>query len=282
MTVFACAPSDGGPAADRGGDGQRQDAPPTADHLEAARAFAESGEYDSALRRYTLAAERGGEAAVALNERGMIRAARGQHQRAAADFDSALALRPDYASALSNLAVAHLELARWDRALSVLDHLGELRPRDAKVYYDRAHAYEGKGELVRALESLDRAVELDPELADAYLTRGTIYARRDDLQLAASDFEKAVSLSGSERARKNLGVARLETGDPREADRIFTELLSSAPLNARYHLYRGRARRAMGREAEAAEDFRRALELTGNPGLREQAIAALKELDAGA
>lgn len=253
------------------------------DHLAAARALAEKGRYDSAFHLFNLAAGAGGEdAAAALVGRGVIRSARGEHREAAADFDSALVLRPGYVPALSNLAVAHLELSRWDRALAVLDSLARLRPEDAKVRYDRAHAHRGKGELVRALEELDRALTLDPEMERALLTRGSLYARRDDLDLAVADFERAVEISGSEAAKRNLAIARLEAGDDREAARLFTELLSRAPLEPRYHLYRGRARRGLGREGEAAADFRRVLELTGNPALRQQAIRALREMGAGA
>lgn len=250
-------------------------------HLEAARAFAEAGRYDSALRRYDLALAGGADAAEALEGRGVVRSARGEHEAAVADFDSVLALRPGRASALANLAVAEMELSRWDSALAVLDSLARMRPGDAKVHYDRAHAWRGKGRFARALEELDRALELDPEMAPAYLSRGSLYARRDDLDLAVADFQRAVDLSGSEAARKNLGVARLASGDYREAARIFGGLLERAPLNPRYHLYRGRALRGLGRPQEAAADLRRVLELTGNPALRQQAIRELRELEAG-
>lgn len=258
------------------------DAGGTADaHLERARAFAGDGAYDSAIRRYTLALEAGADAGTALEERGIARAEAGRPRRAAADFDSVLALRPGDEGVLANYAVTQLELSRWDRAIGVLDSLAELRPDDPKVYYDRARAHQGRGRLDRALEDLDRALELDPDLGEAYVSRGALRARTSDLEAAIADFEKAVSLTESEAARKNLGVARLEAGDHAEAERIFTGLLSRAPLVARYHLYRGRARRGLGREGEATADFRRVLELTGNPGLREQAIEALREIEAG-
>lgn len=269
LVAAGCAPP--------GGDDDR-----AADrHLERARAFAGDGEYDSAVHRYTLALEAGADAATALEERGVARAEGGDPRRAAADFDSVLALRPGDPEVLSNLAVTLLELARWERALGVLDSLAELRPGEAKVHYDRARAHQGRGRIDRALEDLDRALQLDPELGEAYVSRGALRARRGDLEAAIADFEEAVSLTGSETARKNLGVARLQAGDHAEADRIFTELLARAPLVARYHLYRGRARRALGREGEAEADFRRVLDLTGNPALRQQAIDALREMGAG-
>lgn len=260
-----------------GGDGAA--APDGEAHLEAARQFFEEERYDSALRRFGLAAGDTATRAVALNERGMTYAARGQLERAAADLDSAVALRPDYASALSNLAVVHLELSRWERALEELDRLARLRPDDAKVYFDRAAAHRGRGDVERALADLDRALELDPEMAPAHMTRGKIYAGRDDLRLAVRDFERAASISGSRTAYTNLGVARLELDEYERAAEIFSDLISRAPLRARYHLYRARAHRGLGRDDEARTDFRRTLELTGNPGLRQRAIEALREMD---
>lgn len=255
--------------------------PDSEDHLQAARDFFEQERYDSALARYGLAVAAGSAAAEALNERGMTRAARGELERAEADIDSALALRPDFVGARSNLAVVHLEQGRWERALAELDSLATLRPEDAKVFYDRAHAQRGMGRLDRALEDLDRALRLDTGLVEGYLARGSLHARRGSLDRAIVDFETAASLSGDERALRNLGVARLEAGDPGAALEVFDELVARHPLRARYHVYRGRAYRDLGREGEARTDFRRALELTGNPGLRQQAIRALREMGEG-
>lgn len=261
------------------------------DHLEAARAFVQQERLDSALARFDRAVAEGDEPAVALNERGMTHAARGRFELAEADLDSALSLRPGYASALSNLAVVHLEMSRWEQALAELDSLARLRPDDAKVYYDRAHAHRGLGRPERALEDLTRAIRRDSGLVDAYLTRGSLHARLGELDRAIADFEAAVSLSeGSgepaaggklETARRNLGVAHLEAGDHAAALEVFDGLVTRHPLRARYHLYRGRAHRGLGRDREAAADFRRTLELTGNPGLRQQAIRALREMEPG-
>lgn len=256
-------------------------APEGGEHLEAARAFFQDGRHDSALARYDRAVEAGTRPAEALNERGMTHAARGEYERAAADIDSALTLRPGYTEALSNLAVVHLRQGRWELALAELDSLAALRPAEAKVFYDRAHAHRGSGHPDRALEDLDRAIRLDSGLVEAYLTRGSLHAGRDDLEAAISDFEKAVSLSGSQAARRNLGLARLEAGDHRAALEIFDGLVASHPLRARYHLYRGRAYLGLGREGDAEADFRRTLELTANPGLREQAIRAIRAMEAG-
>lgn len=280
LLLVAC-----GPGADDGG------APAAQDHLEAARAFVEQGRQDSALARYDLAVAEGSEPAAALNERGMTLAARGELGRAEADLDSALSLRPDYTAALGNLAVVHLEMRRWEQALAELDSLARLRPDSAKVYYDRAHAHEGLGRPDRALEDLGRALRRDSGLVQAYLTRGNLHARRGQLDRAIADFEAAVSRSGRggreaarrhlESARRNLGVAHLEAGHHAEALEVFDALVRRHPLRARYHMYRGRAYRALGRDAEAAADFRRTLELTGNPGLRQQVIPALREMEGG-
>lgn len=269
--LAGCGPTDGD-------EGTTADTSRVVD-LESARALAERGRYDSALRLYTVLVERGGRVAVALNERGMVRSARGEHEEAVADLDSALALRPGWPPALSNLAVANLALSRWDRALSVLDTLASLRPDDPKVHYELAHAWKGKGRTVRAIEELDRALELDPELVEARMTRGSLYAGRDDLDLAIADFERAASISGSAKARRNLAIARLEAGQLEPAERLFTELIGRDPLRARYYLYRGRARRGLGRDGEAASDFRRVLELTGNPAVRQRAIDALRGME---
>lgn len=278
LLLLAC-----GPAAEDGADR------PAEGHLEAARAFVQQGRHDSALASFDRAVAEGDEPAVALNERGMTHAARGRFERAEADLDSALTLRPDYASALANLAVVHLEMSRWEQALAELDSLARLRPDDAKVYYDRAHAHRGMGRTERALEDLTRAIRLDSGLVDAYLTRGSLHAGRGDLDRAVADFEAAVDRSASggggatggklEAARRNLGVAHLEAGDHAAALEVFDGLISRHPLKARYHLYRGRAHRGLGRDGEAAADLRRVLELTGNPGLRQQAIRALREME---
>lgn len=218
--------------------------------------------------------------AAAYDELGAGYAATGEHEAALAALDSALALDPDYASALSNRGIVHLQLARWDAALADFDRVVELRPDEAKSWYDRAYALDAVGEYERALVDLDRAIELDPEYADAWQNRGIVRARRGELDLAIADFTRAIELDSATAAFKDRGIALAQAGRHRDAVADFSVVLRREPGQARHYLRRGRAYRALGDVAAAEADFRELLQRTGNPEIRKQAIEELREIGA--
>ena len=107
--------------------------------------------------------------AASLVNRGIIHMQMRNLDAAIADFDAAIALRPDTAEAWVNKGIAHIRKGDDATAATLLSHGLELKPENPAVaHYGRAYAYEGLGRLREAYEDYGRAAALAPDWAEPY------------------------------------------------------------------------------------------------------------------
>ncbi|MCX8102329.1 MAG: tetratricopeptide repeat protein [Geminicoccaceae bacterium] len=135
------------------------------------QAFAE-GRIEQAVAAFTRAIEAGGlepeSLALALNNRGVALGELGDFDKAIADYDRALSLKPGDPKTLRNLRIA---------------------------YTRRATAAARLGEPERAIADLGRAIELDPDHPTAWLRRGELRLERGEIEAAIADLETAARLA---------------------------------------------------------------------------------------
>jgi predicted TPR repeat methyltransferase len=86
-------------------------------------------------------------------------------------FDRALAIKPQFAEALSSRATAFLELGRTDRAIADFDRALALDPAHAISWNNRGNALAQTGRLEEAIASYDKALALVPFLPQALENR---------------------------------------------------------------------------------------------------------------
>ena len=179
---------------------------------------------------------------------------------AIADFNRALALRPDDADVYYNLGLA--KSGKRDRAgaIAAFDRALALRPRDPEgwlarggekfslqdydaaiadfdraialdekftaAYYSRALARRRQGDFDGAFADYDRALAIDPDYWLAYNSRATTHNAHGDFELAILDYEKRIELQpeGSEYAwfQRSLLLRRL--GRDGDMDNLAREI----------------------------------------------------------
>jgi tetratricopeptide (TPR) repeat protein len=118
----------------------------------------------------------------------------GRYAEAIADYDQALAMRPDHAVALNN----------------------------------RAWALYKMGRVVEAMPDVQRSLTLDPSSPHALDTRAHLYQERGDADLAYEDYRQAMNLGGTHMVRLyqcGLQARGLYSGP---ISGIYTEALSDA------------------------------------------------------
>ena len=142
-----------------------------------------------------------------------------------------LRIYPDHAPMWVSYGVGLVELARYEEALAALRHAIRLCPADrlSIPYTQMGHLYEQRGNLRRAALWFRKATVVSPTDADGYIFLGSVLALMGDLDGALKWYEQG---------------ARCESGRIEEA-----------------HHNAGLVLRAMGRYAEAARAFRRALKI---------------------
>jgi lipoprotein NlpI len=94
------------------------------------------------------------------------------------------------ATALRNRSTAYLGRGEYDKAIADCDAAIHLKPDDTVVFDNRGNAYLNKGEYDKAVADFDEAIRLKPGLTRAFDRRAysDLFAGR--FAAAASDFEK--------------------------------------------------------------------------------------------
>jgi len=106
--------------------------------------------------------------AATLVNRGVLRLAMHQDDRALADIDSGIAIAPDLADAFVDRGAVSIALGRFPQALDDLNRgiaLGPHRPQVA--YYDRAIVFEQQGDIRAAYNDYKKALDLEPDFEAA-------------------------------------------------------------------------------------------------------------------
>jgi len=193
-------------------------------------------------------------------QRGMVQWENKQADPAMADFDRALALKPDLLSALVSRAQLRLDEKNISGATADLDLADRTAPRQADVRFTLAGMFEAADLLDSALSQFDLWIDNHPDdskMAGALNGRCWIRALKGtDLPKALGDCNAALRRSGKTNAAAldSRGLVRLRLGDYDKAINDYDDSLKLAPRDA-WSLYgRGVAKLRKKRTAEGQAD----------------------------
>jgi tetratricopeptide (TPR) repeat protein len=116
-------------------------------------------------------------------------------KRAAADFNKAIKLDPNFIAAYYDRGVAHRHIGKFDQAIIDFSEVIQRIPIFPDAYAERGRCYMLLGDLDNAIADFNRAIELDPDSAVAYEFRGCAYSDRGEHDLAITDYNKAIELN---------------------------------------------------------------------------------------
>jgi serine/threonine-protein kinase len=141
-------------------------------------------------------------------------------------------------------------------AVAVID------PKFKRVYHERGYAHQLAHQPVLAIQDFSRAVQIDPQDAMPYADRAVCLAHMRQDDQALTDFRRALEIRPDLAAALNgRGAILLKRRDYREAIRNFDATIASKPKFAPAYANRAKARRALGDNAGAQADLRKAEEL---------------------
>jgi tetratricopeptide (TPR) repeat protein len=155
---------------------------------------------------------------VPYNVRGTAYGQVGKTKEAKADFDRAIALKPDFYQAYANRALVERDMGRDDLAFADYQQAIVLNASYEAAYVGRGNMYRLRGQYDFALADFGRAISLDSNDPRAYHNRGLLYQAIGRHDPAIDDFSKAISLApGNSEPFNARGLSYLAVGDAKAA-----------------------------------------------------------------
>jgi predicted O-linked N-acetylglucosamine transferase (SPINDLY family) len=194
-----------------------------------ARAAQKDGRLADAERLYRQILQHGARPEVMVNL-GNVLAAQNRRGEALANYDRALAARPDFFEALFNRANVLLELRRNDEALENYDRVIALRPDFPGGWNNRGTALRQLKRLDEALASFSQASLLSPSHVNALTNRAIVLfdLKLMDQALLAADVALAADANSPEALYIKGNILR-DLGRLDEARACFDRALKIAP-----------------------------------------------------
>jgi tetratricopeptide (TPR) repeat protein len=210
--------------------------------------------------------------AIWFNNRGIAYKAKGDLDRAVADYDQAIRLDPTYAPALNSRGIAYKARGDVDKAIADYDRVIALNPQSAPAFNNRGYAYYTRKSYDRAVADYDVALKLDPANALTLNNRGYAFFTLKDYDRAIADYDRAIGLDPRPamagvggRSHVNVyinrGVAYAYKGDFDRAIADYNEAIRLDPNDALAYSNRGHIYRRQGAYDRAVSDYGEALRL---------------------
>jgi Flp pilus assembly protein TadD len=162
---------------------------------------------------------------------GLKSVSKGDFMQAAARFEEALSLYPEYLAARNDLGAQFLKLKRLDEAEKQFRTVLARDPRNFNAVFNLGLVRVERHDYAGAISQLNQAIATDGSRPVARLWLGFALLETGDLPNAERELVKAVVMGGAECAAANYHLARiyLSRGDTAEAARSVRVYLEEAP-----------------------------------------------------
>jgi tetratricopeptide (TPR) repeat protein len=196
------------------------------------------------------------------NKKGDALDMQGKYDEAIEDYDEAIRLDPNSASAWCGKGTALANLGKYDEAIKALDEAIRLDPNFAGAWANKGGALRSQGNYQEALIACNEAIRLDPKLEAAWNNKGSALNDKGDYDKAIAAFDEAIRLD------PNLAVAwngksnvLFNQGKLDEAIAALDEAIRLDPKNAKTWSNKGAVLYSQGNYEEAIKAYNEAIRL---------------------
>ncbi len=191
------------------------------------------------------------------------RAAR-QFEAALAAFEQAIALDSTYGLAHRGKSIALFELKRYDEALAAAELAIQLGPTDEAACYNKGTFLLELGRTQEALGAFERAIQLKPD-ARFYTGKGEALWRMGRYQEAHLAFRAAIQLDpNNAAAQRGLGNVLRKLKFYQDALAAYDRAMLLDPASAAAYIGKAKALRKLKRYQDALDAAVRAIQLSPN------------------
>jgi tetratricopeptide (TPR) repeat protein len=196
--------------------------------------------------------------ARAYNELGNALDVAGRTPEALANYDKALQLKPDYATACYNKAQSLLKIGQASAAVDMFDRALRSNPGYVNALRGKGDALVQAGRGDAAIPSYEVALKLEPDDPDAARGLGIALLGAGRISEAIERFEAVLRRDPRDaKAHSNLGYALWRSGQVEMAVPHFEAVVRLQPDSAEDHYNYAGALARTGRLADAIGEYRK-------------------------
>lgn len=182
-------------------------------HFNLGNAYAQLGQYDSAVGAYRKATQLDPEFFRAHFSLGGTLKAQGKLDAAIGSYRKAIVLQPDHSDAHNNLGIALQAQGKLDAAAGEYRKALLIEPGFAEAHGNLGNVLKEQGNTDEAIGSYREALARKPDFAEAHINLGDALRENGQLDEAADHYRRALALrSDSAEARVGLAYLHLDFG----------------------------------------------------------------------
>ena len=144
------------------------------------------------------------------------------------EFQHAINLKPNYATAHQWLGLGHLSLGHFDQAIAHLKRALELDPLSLIINADISRTYLTARRFDDAEAQARKTIKMDPLFPRAHYYLGAALQLKGNIAGAIPEFQKSFDLNGDPYSLAMLGQAYARNGQKDEAQNVLTRLNEEA------------------------------------------------------
>lgn len=229
--------------------------------LAAALAAHKAGRLDEAERQYRHCLQAMPEHIEARHHLALVLGQQGRLDEAAQWLRAALRKQPRSPAMQANLGEIYRRLEDYPRAVECLREATRLAPAMGQAWFNLGLALRQLNQPGEAIQAYEEAARLQPDNGRVYYNLGNTRLLLGQYRQAVNDYEKALPLTPADRSAEihnNLGSALLGQEQNEEAAEAFRRSLEVDPEFAQAWLNLGLAREKLGELEAAAHGYREA------------------------
>lgn len=199
---------------------------------------------------------------VAYNNRGNHYRTIKAYDKALADYDIAIKIRPKYDLAYNNKGNIYFSQQQDEQAIENYNKALEINPENIKTYVNRGASYTRLGKFGKAKQDFDKAIALDPNYPNTYLNRSVMQTTLDDYEGALQSYNAYLKLVPNSVDMLNArAVAYQHLQRFPESIKDFDLAIRYKPNMGMLYMNRSYSYNALGRKGKALQDAQKAQQL---------------------
>jgi tetratricopeptide (TPR) repeat protein len=201
----------------------------------------------------------------ALAQRGKVRAAAKQYEKAIVDYSEAILANKSHTMYYNNRAECYFHLGRHEEAMRDLERAHELCPNSVTALHLKGMIFHAKKNYLEAIDCYSKAITDKGTNPIFYFNRGESYRKLKMYSECLEDYSTAIKLDSHDVDNyNNRGNVYFAMGKYQQAIDDYSSCIGIQSSFSIFYFNRGNCYFQMKKYREAVSDFGKAIELNPN------------------